>query len=395
MPNGTRPRIAYVLTRPLPRKDTDTEQVIRTVEALSRAGAAVDLILPTSVRDVLRGRARWERAIRDFYRTEGDFSLRPVYTVEPSPIEAERPTHALASVLMTAGRYDLVHTRSKSTLTLCVALGRPVVFETYRRLGHDSPRWAATLARMARTRAFLGLVTHSRQSADSLLGAGIPAAKIAVVHNGYDPRQLAPRLDKGAARAAVGLPADARIVCYTGNVQRAKGLGTVLDMAARTPDVRYVIVGGKAHDLAALKTEVTGRGLTNVDLPGWVPAVELGPWLLAADVLIIPPAAGPLQASGKTVLPMKVFAYLAAGRPILAGDLPDVGEVLRDGDNARLVPPDDTDAAVAALNGILGDDRLAERLAAGALRSSAGLSWDARAARILRHYADWRLMAGA
>ena len=46
---------------------------------------------------------------------------------------------------------------------------------------------------------------------------------------------------------------------------------------------------------------------------------------------------------------MKTFSYLAAGRPIVAPDLPDLREVLRHNENALLVPPDDVDAAAAAI----------------------------------------------
>ena len=62
------------------------------------------------------------------------------------------------------------------------------------------------------------------------------------------------------------------------------------------------------------------------------------------------------------MLPLKLFAYLAAGRPILAPDAPDTAELLRDGDNALLVPPGRPELAAAALDRILGEPGLAERL---------------------------------
>ena len=81
---------------------------------------------------------------------------------------------------------------------------------------------------------------------------------------------------------------------------------------------------------------------------------------------------------------MKTYAYLAAGRPILAPRSPDTAELLRHGENAWLVEPERPDLAAAALSEILGSPDLAERLGAGAARTAAGLSWDARAAAILR-----------
>jgi glycosyltransferase involved in cell wall biosynthesis len=86
---------------------------------------------------------------------------------------------------------------------------------------------------------------------------------------------------------------------------------------------------------------------------------------------------------------MKVFPYLAAGRPILAPALPDIGEVLQHNGNAWLVPPDDPAAAAEGLRRVLGDAGMAERLAASALATSAGLTWDARANALVTRYRQW------
>jgi glycosyltransferase involved in cell wall biosynthesis len=79
---------------------------------------------------------------------------------------------------------------------------------------------------------------------------------------------------------------------------------------------------------------------------------------------------------------MKLFAYLAAGKPILAPVAPDTAELLVDGENALLVPPDAPAAAAAALDRLLHERGLAERLAGNALELSRSLSWDRRAQRI-------------
>jgi len=382
-------RIAYISTRPVPTRDTDTQQFVSTVDALAGAGADVDLIVPVPRETLARGAAAHLAEIRAFYDVHRPFGLVPLHTVNPGPLQLERPLHALVATVALGRRYDLVHTRSRATALLCAALNVPVVFETYRRLAHDHPLFARALARAARREAFLGVITHSAAAAESIRRAGIPASKLAVVHNGFDPAKLMPRLSPSDARAQLGLAHAAPLVVYTGNVQPQKGLDTVLAMAAATPEVRYLVVGGKERDLATLRATIQSRRITNVETPGWRPASELSPWLYAADVLIIPPTARPLESWGRTVLPMKVFEYLGAGRPILAPALPDIGELLIDGDNARLVPPDDTEAAVRALRGLLAAPDVASALATSALATSHGLTWDARALKILTLYHRW------
>jgi glycosyltransferase involved in cell wall biosynthesis len=98
---------------------------------------------------------------------------------------------------------------------------------------------------------------------------------------------------------------------------------------------------------------------------------------------LIPPTSAPLQRFRRTVLPMKVFMYLAAGRPILAPRLPDVEEVLTDGQTARLVVPDDPAEAANALTHLLADRALQDRLSRNALALAAQYTWTARARRIM------------
>src|SRR5688572_31800724 len=97
---------------------------------------------------------------------------------------------------------------------------------------------------------------------------------------------------------------------------------------------------------------------------------------------MVPPASAPLRHFHNCVLPMKLFPYLAAGRPILAPRAPDTAELLRDGETACLVSPDEPGQAAAALDRLLGDPALAGRLAGNGLRLADGLSWDDRAEKI-------------
>ena len=64
--------------------------------------------------------------------------------------------------------------------------------------------------------------------------------------------------------------------------------------------------------------------------------------------------------------PLKIFEAMANGRPILASDLPAVREVLRDGHNALLAPPDDLDAWVDRIRVLQSDPSIGEELAARA-----------------------------
>jgi len=97
------------------------------------------------------------------------------------------------------------------------------------------------------------------------------------------------------------------------------------------------------------------------------PRAEMAAYLALADVLVSPRAYG-----GN--LPLKVFDYLAAGRPIVATDIPTHRTVLAE-DRAVLVAPQ-TEALAAGILAVLGDPARAQRLAAAARRyAQTHLGW--------------------
>jgi glycosyltransferase involved in cell wall biosynthesis len=190
---------------------------------------------------------------------------------------------------------------------------------------------------------------------------------------------MLPRLGKAEARARLGLPEGRTIAVYAGRVNERKGLDQILLLARNRPTALFLLVGSAGEG----EVERAAAALANVRIFPWQSPGALAPFLYAADILLIPPSRAPLERFGDCVLPMKTFSYLAAGRAILAPVAPDTAELLRDGENALLVPPDDPDAAAAALDRLAGDAALAERLGAHGAALAESLSWDARAGRIL------------
>jgi glycosyltransferase involved in cell wall biosynthesis len=109
------------------------------------------------------------------------------------------------------------------------------------------------------------------------------------------------------------------------------------------------------------------------------------------DVLVAPFARRIESDSGHDIArwtsPMKVFEYMASGRPIVISDLPVLREVLRPDVDALMVAPEDPDALIAALERLRDDPELGARLAASALeRVRSEFTWELRARRILERF---------
>jgi glycosyltransferase involved in cell wall biosynthesis len=382
-------RLGYSCHDSFPSSDTNTQQIFWTVFEVTRAGAAVDLSIP-SIRgtdtDGLAAIARhYGVAPSDM---PAGFSVKPTGTRDAAgPLakgwfdwrgpRAFAPTH-----------YDLLWTRDALAAAAFARAGRPFVFETYRPDFASAPSFAPWRRICLRAPSLRGVVTHSRLAADAFVRAGVAADRVLVAHNGYAESLMQPRLDRSAARRTLGLPADASIVMYAGHVGPEKGIDVLVRMIAAVPDATLVILGVDegSRDAQWVTEEAQKAGAANVLLRPRVRVAEVAPYLYAADCLVIPPTDTPLTQFGRTVLPMKIFTYLAAGRPIVAGNTADVAEVLVDGESALLVPPGDVTGGAAALTRVLGDAALQSRLGDGALAASRDYTWEARAHKLLNFF---------
>lgn len=134
---------------------------------------------------------------------------------------------------------------------------------------------------------------------------------------------------------------------YCGHFYVGRGIDELLSCAARMRTVLFLLVGGNEGDVKRVRAQTAGLGLNNVHLTGFLPNADLPPYLFAADVLAMPYNAQ--TGSALFMSPMKMFEYMAAGRPIVASNFQSVREVLREGENAILVEPGNADALHAGL----------------------------------------------
>ncbi len=369
-------RIAYITDQRLPQPLTDTEQILNMAAVFPEVGVSFELLAPLSH---LGGRASVAE-VAEFYRVAPSFELTYLKSLYPCPLRAlEKAGHAVAAGRSQAiERADVVYSRNLANVVAALLLTRkPVVYETYRRWPTELPvlnpffHWLGNHPRM------LGAVFHSRIAERSFHEAGFPATKTMVAHNGFDPRKMEPVLTKQKARATLGLDGQ-HIGVYTGDVNRHKGIDCLLDIAEACPELQLLLVGAKRRGAVVKRAEK----ISNVRVIPRRPFHEVARYLYAADVLLIPPTKAPLERVGRTVLPIKTFQYMAAARPIMGPDTPDLREVLTHGENAILVPPDNPLEAVRHLRRLLSDDTEIQRLGEASARNARRRTWRQRAEKI-------------
>ena len=208
-----------------------------------------------------------------------------------------------------------------------------------------------------------------------------PRPRVAVIPDGVREPAAGGQLPAASSR----LPAAGSgfTIGYAGHLYPWKGVDAIIEAVLALPDTRAIIVGGhdKEPDLVRVKAFAEQLNVASrIEFTGLIPPADVAARLADADVLVLPNPKSVI--SNAFTSPLKLFEYMASGRPIVASDLPAIREVLRDNENALLVEPGDPQALVAGIQRLINDEALGERLAARAGEDVREFTWEKRAERL-------------
>jgi len=228
---------------------------------------------------------------------------------------------------------------------------------------HMSPRKRRFYILMERIAALCSDVILSQNREDMQTATreriGTPAL-FEHLGNGIDLAQFDPArfdaADRQAARAALGIPAGARVVGFVGRLTVSKGFADFLAAAGMLgADVHFIIVGGADTDKAdAIQPDLAQQDRCH--FLGWQPNAALPPLYACMDVLALP--------SLYEGMPRVLMEAAAMGLPSVATNVKGCREVVIDGQNGFLVPLGDVPALADAIRQILDDPTTAQKMGA-------------------------------
>jgi glycosyltransferase involved in cell wall biosynthesis len=225
-----------------------------------------------------------------------------------------------------------------------------------------------------------GLIAVSDGVAESLARYPSAQARTHVVPNGVDIDRFSPGFGRATLQARRGFT-----IGFVGSLKPWHGLQVLADAFAELhrcdPKAQLLIVGD-GPERASVQAAMRRYGLSDlVHFTGAVPPSAVPELLVRMDVAVAPYP--PL--AGFYFSPLKLFEYMAAGRPIVASDIGQLQQLIEDGVNGLLCPPGDAPALAHALERLRRDEDLRQRLGHAA-RATAEQehSWDGVVDRVLR-----------
>jgi glycosyltransferase involved in cell wall biosynthesis len=295
-------------------------------------------------------------------------------------------------------RPEIVHTHSSKAGILGRLAARregvPIVIHSIHGFGfgpHQSApvRFAFLAVERLAARWTTAFVAVSRRNLEEGVRLGLfPASSGRLIRSGVDLASFAAHRGGDALRRALGIPNAAplvvQIACFKPQKAPERFVEVATRLAPRFPTAHFLLVGDGAlrGRLERLRREAGLEG--RLHLPGWrrdVPAV-----LDAATVVTL--------TSRFEGLPRVLVEALAAGVPVVAMSVDGVSEVIKDGENGFLLPPDDVVGLAGRVGEILGDGALRSRLSANARENLEEFGRDAMVRRQEELYRELACQAG-
>jgi glycosyltransferase involved in cell wall biosynthesis len=390
-------RILYLADIRFPLERANGIQTMETCHALAARGHRVSLAVRPDTQEPKRDPFA-------FYGLPRVATLNIEVVPVTGPPAARRTGYVTFGVGRAMGRVrqDIIFTRDLGLAAILVRLPRlvrgPVVYEAHTMAAdeaaarHEMLSGAADaspskLRRLAARDAAVwrradGYVTITNGLRIELERRFGPRDQVAVVPDGVRFQLPASSFQPPAASLQPGSGA-VFTIGYAGHLYPWKGVDLIIEAVTALRDTRALIIGGHPQepDLQRVKDFAAALDCASrVTFTGLIPPPEVAGRLRDTDVLVLPNPASAV--SHAFTSPLKLFEYMASGRPIVASDLPSIREVLGHERNALLVPPGNPQALTAAVRRLKDDRGLGAALAARAREDVSEYTWEKRAERL-------------
>jgi len=269
-------------------------------------------------------------------------------------------------------RMDLIYERyalfSYAGIRLARELGVPHILEVNAPLAEEQEKLRGlemkNLARETERHIFRAtdrVIVVSRQLQEYVVSCGVPESRLHLLPNAVDPRRFAAAKNNSIMRAQYRLDGKC-VIGFVGSLKPWHGTETLLEafreLHATIANMHLLIVGDGPgrDDLEKYAQEKSLNGA--VTFTGNVPYDDIPRYIAAMDITVAPYK----PHENFYYSPIKIFEYMIMGKPVVAGRIGQVEEIITHHETGMLYEPGNIGQLTAALAKLAGDASLRHRL---------------------------------
>lgn len=374
--------LAYVtLNGQIPSRTANSVGVMKMCGHFSALGMQTTLIIPDGYSMALEDLGEYQD-IFTFYGIKQKFKIKYFPNALANKLSSLPLVYSFFIVLyLYIKKVKFINTRDIEVAFWAAIFKRPVIFEShnYAKIKRHRllPYWIKYINN-PESRVAMTVTTNGGK--ESYIRDGINAENILVIPNGVDIDLYKTLPEQSKLRKSLGLDFSRKIVGFCGSLYPGRGIDEIIWCAEQLPGLMFVIVGGSPKELEHYCTLAENKNITNIEFIGHVQQKLVPSYLMAADILLMPYTT---KTGHSYMSPMKMFDYLATGRPIIATDFPILHEILKDKHNAVMVEPNSGEALTNGIKWVLDNPMKAEEISAQAKKDAASFSWENRTSNVL------------
>lgn len=276
---------------------------------------------------------------------------------------------------------ELIYARFLYASIIPSLMGFKVVCESHAPVWVSSPILGSVIRLLCKWRRIQKLVLITEALKSEYIKKGYDVSLFYVAPDGAQLLGVVPNLDRWPGR-----PRNMQIG-FVGQLYPGKGMEIVGALANTIPDMDFHVVGGFEDDISKWKEVFSS---SNLYFHGFVPQSRISSYINKLDVCLLPNQISvqtyghqrSTQDIGLYTSPLKMFDYMAHGKPIVSSDLPVLREILHSG-IAKFASSSDLDEWIIALNELRDPSERARIGDAARIEFESRFTWKTRAKNLL------------
>ena len=379
-------KLFVITSARIPGEKAESIAILKNCEALKEQDCNIELLAP-------KRKDKTKNNKMEDYGILTKFSIHWLFTISLLNLSKNMLFQKFAFVLMVTffAIFSIIQIKKDKDAEKFVLIREPFlakIFVVFKKLLnchliyelHQLPRTNESKTFFEKFDAIIIISDYLRMSVESL---GIDSEKIFYVHTGYDKKLFLDLDEQNISVIRNKLKIKNEIlITYTGSLAEWKSTNFILEASKFfRKDVKFVIVGGSIEEINKFRKKYDDK---KISFHGRVPHKMIPYYLHASDILVMyTPPIDKIKGLS-SFAPLKLLEYMAAGKPILAPELPWIKDVIKNMKNGILFDPNSPKDLAEKIDFIIDNTDIMKKISKDAKKDAENYTLEKRVNLIIK-----------